>query len=128
MWTCPTKNLPGCMARLHLVRLRMLDGELHLGLSGMLLECQEREQLPRVIAEQKILLHHRSSNCNCHVQRSKSFLDHKSSRSKSHGDVDEEELPGTCPCAPAIQLCSSITFAVHRNSFQTAPNRNKGCT
>jgi hypothetical protein len=68
MWNCPTKNLPGCMARLHLVRLRMLERELHLGLFEMLLECQERERLPRVIAEQNILLHHRSSNCNCHVQ------------------------------------------------------------
>jgi hypothetical protein len=44
--------------RLHLGQLGTLKRELHLGLLGMFLDCEERQQLPKVFPKQKNLLHH----------------------------------------------------------------------
>ncbi len=116
MWNCPTKNLPGCMARerLHLVRLRMIDRELHLGLFGMLLECQEREQLPRVIAEQKILLHHRSSNCNCHVQDLSLF--------KTTKAADPNHMERWTRKSFLLRVCVHPQFNLLINNFRGTPH------
>jgi len=60
--------------------------------------------------------------------RSKTVLDHKRADPSPHSEVDEEDLVATCQFAPAIPLYTSTAYAVHRSSFQNAPNRNKGGT
>jgi hypothetical protein len=114
--------------RLHLGRLWTLERELHLGLLGMLLDCEEQQQLPGVFAKAK-------NSCSSSVQqvqlpfaRSKSVQVTNAAAPPPHGEMDEEDLVATCQCAPAISLYTSTAFGVHRSSFQTAPNRNKGGT
>ncbi len=57
---------------LHWGRLRMLHRELHLGLLGMLLHCEERErERERAIANgsaRQQCLHQQCSKCNCRLQ------------------------------------------------------------
>ncbi len=56
-------------AKFHSGRLGTLERELRLGLLGMLLDCEQRQNCQGVLPKQKILHHHHQcSKCNCHVQ------------------------------------------------------------
>lgn len=108
---------------LHLGRLRTIWRQLHLGLLGMLLHCEEPE---RAIAKGFCEGAMSSSSSVQQVQlacaRSKSFLDHKSSSSSTttweKREVNQEELTATCLCAPIIPLYPSTTFALLCTSSQ----------
>jgi hypothetical protein len=79
MWNFPTnKQVGGGVGeRLHLGRLWTLERELHLGLLGMLLDREERQQLPRVFAKAKISCSSSVQQLQLPCARSKSVLDHK---------------------------------------------------
>ncbi len=101
---------------------------LHLGRLGTLLDCEQRQNCQGFLPKQKILHHHMCSKCNCHVQGLSLFWITNAAAPPPHGELDEEDLVATCECAPAISLYTPTACAVHRSSFQTAPNGNKGGT
>ncbi len=101
-------------ARLHLGRLRTLERELHLGLLGLLLRCEQRQNCQGYLPKQKILHHHMCSKCNCHAQGRTLVLDHKRSSSTTKWRVGRG---GSC-CY--VSVCTR-NFTLHINSFRSTP-------
>ncbi len=123
--------------RLHLGRLRTMQRQLHLGLLGMLLHCEEPERaIAKGFCEGAVSSSSSLQQVQLACARSIFFLDQKSSSSSTatweKWEVNQEGLTATCLCAPIIPLYPSTTFAVLRTSSQrctlpqSAPNTNRG--
>ncbi len=96
---------------------QMLERELDLGLLGILLDCEERGQLPtRVFCKATIS----SSSLVQQVQDLSLFSKPQKAATTPppYGEVDEEVLASTYPCAPTIPLYPSTTFTIHRTSLR----------
>jgi hypothetical protein len=78
------------------------------------LDCEHRQNCQGFLPKQKILHHHMCSKCNCHVERSKSVLDHKRSSSTTTRRVGRG---GSC-CY--MSVCTR-NFTLHTNSFRSTP-------
>jgi hypothetical protein len=110
--------------------LQTLQRELHFGVLGILLGCEERERekLPRVFEKQQCLPHHLCRKFNVHAQHLTPLKARKAAAPPPHGarEFNQEELVAPCLCSPSIPIYPSTTIAVRRISSQSAPNGNRG--
>jgi hypothetical protein len=135
IWNRPTANLHswGWLERDWIwVDLGCSRG-IRFGLLRMFFSCAgiwgAREQLPRFLRRNVVVIRAASAIPVCRMQLfSRPQRQQLHHRHMGNREADHEELTATCLSAPPSALYPSTSFAVHRTSSQSAPDRNKGAT
>jgi hypothetical protein len=108
--------------------LQTLQRELHFGVIGILLGCEERERekLPRVFEKQQCLPHHLCSKLNVHVQHLTPLKATKAAAAGAPPPHGEERVqPGGACCS--VSVCP-VNPNLPINNYCSTPDFFPECT